>query len=828
MKPWQNGPKADRLENRRVRLASVAVRDAPALLAAVLVLAALMLSPVALVAQVRGVVVDQTGLPLPGTHIDVQRGGAIVASSDTGQDGGFDLTATEETDLIIASLDGFETVRAPSKDARRLVLLIAHATETTEVVASALTSSGASMEHLGSTMSAPLAQRLPTVRPRILQSLPLLPAVVRGRDGMLRIGGTRPHESTLWIDGFDVTDPVSGTTGLDLPVESVRGMAVLREPVAATFGDVIGSAASVETTPGGDRIKAGIQGFIPRPRLSRLGLGKIEAFFPRAYVGGRFGIARYFASAEFSYERVPVPGVTGASGVPNIGTTGVTSFARLDLQPSTRHTLTVEGLFAPVSTTASGLSTLRPAGTVPDVNVRDLFGGVTDRLVLSSRDLLTIRVGVESHRTELAASGSGDAILSPDGWRQNWFSKVNVVGTRVSVVGLWDRGGLSAAGKHAVSATIGLHHRSMEGTLVDQPIQIVDEQGRLVRAIRFGPAGPIIQRDTYGGAGVRDLWDVGARLQLDLGVRLDAGELAGTSPTLGPRFGVRFLMDPAGRTTLRGSVGRYAGRVPLAARAFGMFPARADSTYDPATQTKLWTHELQPLVGDLPAPRSDAFAAEIEHRLTPSLELQLAARRRLGSHLPTVDVMRRQGVALLSGVGESDYRELQVSVRKTWPNDAQLFLSYVRSSAIGELNDFGSLFTNLDAPLLEPGARAPTTADVPHRFRGWATFSLPLRMVLSPAVEWRTGFPFSRLDVFQHYVGSPNGDRFPPYFSADVTAFKTFDLLGRKADLGLQMFNITSHANPRDVIAVVDSPQFRQFGNTFGITIAGYMQVRWQ
>jgi hypothetical protein len=69
--------------------------------------------------------------------------------------------------------------------------------------------------------------------------------------------------------------------------------------------------------------------------------------------------------------------------------------------------------------------------------------------------------------------------------------------------------------------------------------------------------------------------------------------------------------------------------------------------------------------------------------------------------------------------------------------------------------------------------------------------------------------------------------RFPNYFAADLTTFKTFDLFGRKADLGLQFFNITSHANPRDVIAVVDSPQYQQYAETFGITLAGYMQIRW-
>ena len=57
--------------------------------------------------------------------------------------------------------------------------------------------------------------RVPPIRSR-----PSRPAVVRGRDGQLRIGGTRPHESSLWIDGFDVTDPVTLTSAIDLPTKA--------------------------------------------------------------------------------------------------------------------------------------------------------------------------------------------------------------------------------------------------------------------------------------------------------------------------------------------------------------------------------------------------------------------------------------------------------------------------------------------------------------------------------------------------------------------------------------------------------------------------------
>ncbi len=192
----------------------------------------------------------------------------MIQSTVTGGDGTFDLAPGPPTDIVEATLEGFETARVPRSAADRIVLAIAHASDVTEVVASALTSSGSSMEHLGSTMAAPLAQRLPAPRPRILQSLPLLPSVVRGRDGLLRIGGTRPHESALWIDGFDVTDPVTLTSAIDLPNESVKGMAVVRDPVSATFSGVLGSMASIETTAGTGEFHAGVQGFIPRPRLN--------------------------------------------------------------------------------------------------------------------------------------------------------------------------------------------------------------------------------------------------------------------------------------------------------------------------------------------------------------------------------------------------------------------------------------------------------------------------------------------------------------------------------------------------------------------------------
>ena len=146
-----------------------------------------------------------------------------------------------------------------------------------------------------------------------------------------------------------------------------------------------------------------------------------------------------------------------------------------------------------------------------------------------------------------------------------------------------------------------------------------------------------------------------------------------------------------------------------------------------------------------------------------------------------------------------------MSVRQTWRADRELFVSYVRSSSFGDVNDYGTLVTNLDVPLFEPAGRAPMPTDTPHRLRGWATFQFPHEIVVSPAVEWRTGFPYSIVDIYRHYVGDANSERFPNYFSLDITTFKTFDIFGRSGISGLQFFNVTGHFNPRDVIAVVEA-----------------------
>jgi len=118
-------------------------------------------------------------------------------------------------------------------------------------------------------------------------------------------------------------------------------------------------------------------------------------------------------------------------------------------------------------------------------------------------------------------------------------------------------------------------------------------------------------------------------------------------------------------------------------------------------------------------------------------------------------------------------------------------------------------------------------SDARNRILVWGTFNLPLRMVVSPVAEWRSGFPYSVLDARYFYASAPNDHVFPSFLSTDMVIYKTFTVRRRSADLGAQVFNITNHRNPRDVYSVSAAPRFGQFTNSIGPILRGYMLVKW-
>jgi carboxypeptidase family protein len=780
----------------------------------------------ALAQNVRGVVVDQTGLPVPGATVRVLDGATVVATLTTGSDGTFTIDGALAGDIVVASLEGFELTEIARANASRIVLAVARALETTTVVAPATGSSSPAAPVLGSTLTANTVARLPSTHMKARESLPLLPSIIRGPDGLIQFGGARAHDTPLILDGFNIADPATGVSSVNLPFEAVRSVDVLRDPMAVSYGSLLGGLVRMDSKSGTDRLTTGIQGFIPRPRFSVPGFGRLEGIFPRGHISGSTSDRRlrYVAAGEYDFERIPVPGVTHGGG-PDVVEQSAIVFTRVDAQLTPRNALTFEGFAFPSITRNLGMSPRRDESASPDVHGQDLFAGLTHRYVATDSSVFTIQIGVLAHSATLTPAGSGPSYLSPDGWSGNWFASMNRTATRFSAMATWERIATIGRRSHDFSLSGEVAARRLSGRIAESPVIVNDAFGHVVRSVDFGEPASFGAADRPVGLAVRDVWQVSERIQIDAGARVDHSRHGGGAPS--GRAGLRYALDWSGATVLKAGYGSFVGNLPLAVPAFGDYPERLDRWFDPNSGQALRESILRPTVGALRLPRAVAAVVGLERQITPGLDAQITLTRRQSYRLATFHVPLDGGALTVDSTGSGSYREVQISTRRTWANEQQVFVSYVRSSAQGELNDFTSVFQGMDSPLVQPGGMARLSTDARNRVLAWSTFNLPRRVVVSPVAEWHSGFLYSAVDERHLHQGVPNSRSFPAFVSTDLVVYKTITVRKRSADLGVQLFNVTNHRNPRDVYDVVAAPRGGQFTNSVGPILRGYMLLKW-
>ena len=79
-------------------------------------------------------------------------------------------------------------------------------------------------------------------------------------------------------------------------------------------------------------------------------------------------------------------------------------------------------------------------------------------------------------------------------------------------------------------------------------------------------------------------------------------------------------------------------------------------------------------------------------------------------------------------------------------------------------------------------------------------------------VEYRSGFPYTRVDERQNYAGTPNTVRYPNFFSLDLRLAKSLTV-GKEhaAQISFSAFNVTNHWNPEAVRWNTADPQLGEF-----------------
>jgi hypothetical protein len=170
------------------------------------------------------------------------------------------------------------------------------------------------------------------------------------------------------------------------------------------------------------------------------------------------------------------------------------------------------------------------------------------------------------------------------------------------------------------------------------------------------------------------------------------------------------------------------------------------------------------------------------------------------------------GANILSGDGQSRYHQFEATARLRWDDKRQLFFSYVRSRARGDLNDFAAYLGSFAVPVLRANQFGNLPTDLPNRFLAWGLVQLPLSFRIAPLMEYRSGFPYVVTDAMQNWVGLPNANRFPGFLSVDARVSKDIRVNPKYAvRLSVSGYNLTNHFNPEAVHGNIADPVYGFF-----------------
>ncbi|MGA2327839.1 MAG: carboxypeptidase regulatory-like domain-containing protein [Bryobacteraceae bacterium] len=779
-------------------------------------------------------VLDQFGQPVPGVQVQLRLGQDLVASAQTDQNGHAAFTQLKPARYeIVASKDGFEPLHKAGLDLSQAGSVSIELTlpptlarqDSVEVrgTASPL-EQGASAP---SELPAQSAKELPNRPATVADALPLIPGVVRSPGGGLQISGAGEHRSALIVNSADVTDPATGQFGLTVPIDRVETLNVYQTPFLAEYGRFTAGLVSVETRRAGDKWKWELNDPFPDFRIRSYQLRGLRDATPRLNLEGPLIPGKLYFSEGFEYEvrktevyELPFPDNQKKQE-------GINSFAQIDWIASDKQLVTATVHVAPQRLQFVNMNFFNPQPTTPDAGTHNYTATLADRLSLGG-GLFENTVSAALFDARVWGQGSQDLVLTPQGNSGNYFAQQDRNASRLGWSSTYSFAPLTRFGTHNLKAGSYIAASSDRGQVSEHPIDILDPMGQLIERIAFVGGQPFSMSDRELALFAQDHWIVSPRLAVDLGLR-EESQQASEALRLAPRAGIAWSPFAKAGTVVRAGLGLFYDRVPLNVYSFDHYPNPVITLFNAAGQVSVGPSLYQNGLGEVTAgspfvfqepaagnfsPRSATWSVQVEQPLWRVVKLRASYIANDASGLIVMnpvapDPVTNTGAYLLSGIGRSRYRQFEITARVRLAGERQLFFSYVRSRARGDLNDFASYLGSFPGPIIRPNQFGNLPGDLPNRFLAWGFLRLPWGFRIAPLVEVRNGFPYAIMDVAQNYVGVPNQNRFPSFLSVDSRFSKDLKVSPKYTiRLSVSGYNLTNHFNPEALHANIADPAY--------------------
>lgn len=634
--------------------------------------------------------------------------------------------------------------------------------------------------------------------------MPLLPGVVRGPDGRLRVKGGQPTQAALQVSSASLIDPSTGDFDLELPAPSVESVEVLANPFAAEYGRFSTSVTQIRTRRGTNAWEFKPGNLLPR---FHKGFNGIRGFEPRFSVRGPIRRDRIFLAQDFQYRFVETP-VKSLPDEPDIELTSFDSFTRIDSMISARHTLGGGLILFPRDVNHATMNTFRRPETTPDFTQDGGSAGVLDRFALSPNVVLETTVAGRRFEIEVEPDGLAPLTIAPQSESGSYFNtqERHVRSFQwvesISLIRSW-------RGEHVVKTGADVQWARFEGTSENRPVEVRRLDGSLAEQTVFSGLTSQESAGTEVALFGQDRWRVGSRLTLELGFRMDRDPVV-KHLNWSPRLGAAVSVLPEGRAIIRGGFGKFVQRTPLNIDSFPQFESRVVSRFGPTGGPLLpavaFTNAIS---GDLRTPEASVANVEWNQRFGRRLLFKLGFLRRSGSHEYIINAEPARGELQLSSNGSSRYRELEATTRYLGGDRRDLTFSYVWARGTADLNNYDQFYGNFRNPLVRANQNSYSPTDVRHRVIVRGNIGVPGRWEFAPVVELRSGFPWSAVDEYQDFIGERNrAGRLPAVRTLDFQLSRPWSFKKYRFRAGIKVYNIFGAAADRDIQNNITAPDF--------------------
>jgi len=654
----------------------------------------------------------------------------------------------------------------------------------------------------------------------IRYALPLLPGVLQDSTGQLHVSGASTRQVYDQIDGFNVSDPATGEFLTRVSVDALRSADVASSRYSTEYGKASGGVISLRTGTGDDHWR--LTGTDPIPGIQdRRGLS-FSNWTPRALVSGpiRTGKAWFMDALEGEYDLTVFTELPGNADRYSVWRGSNLSKAQVNLAQNNNLTvgLLVNSLFSP----HSGLDPLDPISTTQRYSTNAYMFTAKDQHLFHSGWLLEAGVAASSFYTSVVPMGDQTYVINPNGTGGNYYLTNHGKGARTEEIGNLFLPPQHAAGKHEFKLGVDFDRIEDHQEFSRQPYVVENTSGVVTRRVTFTSAPPFTRFDSESGGYAQDRWSITPRWLVEPGVRFDADSIV-RGVWASPRIASTIMLKRNGDRKLSWGVGVYRDSSNLDILTRSLTGTRTDYFYDSTGMNLLQppvlsTFSINPnqLLFSYVTNASVAFEQKLPK--TTYLRFQVMDRRArniwtfVNPGASTLPDGPFSGQFILTNNRHDHYDSAELTVRHVFRQNHVVYAAYTRSRALTNA-DFAY---NLDNVLFSPQAGGPLAWDSPNRFQSWGWLPFIRKIDVAYTLDWRDGFPFTLMNDSAEVVGAPYSQRFPTYFSADLSLERRFTFMGYQWALRAGVDNITDRGNYSYVNSDVDSPQFRTFSGNQG------------